>query len=73
MAPGKEAKITDDAPQAQPDRLAQLSAADVLNVVSKAAQTAARSAASNDVREGFIAFNQALIDQFGGTNAPPVC
>jgi len=52
---------------AQPDRLTQLSGADVLNIVSKAAQHASRAATGNETRDAFIAFNRSLIEQLGGS------
>lgn len=58
----------DAAPEA--DLLDQLTAKELLNIVSKAAQTVARTAASNDVREGFIAFNAALAEQFSLAKTP---
>ena len=54
------------------DRLSQLTGADVLNIVSKAAQHASRAATGNETRDAFIAFNRSLIEQLGGNSTPPI-
>lgn len=57
---------TNEALGAEADRLSQLTPQDVLNIVSKAAQAAARAAKTNDGYEVFVAFNKALVAELGG-------
>lgn len=67
-----ETTTEDAAVAAAPDALAQLSAQDVLNIVSKAAQEASRKATGNETRDAFIAFNRSLISQLGGNEQQPI-
>ena len=54
------------ATQISEDTFTQLTASQVLNIVSKAAQAAGRAASGNETRDAFIAFNRSLIEQLGG-------
>lgn len=69
-----KAENIQDSPLAEtpPDAFAQLSASDVLNMVSKAAQEASRKATGNETRDAFIAFNRSLIAQLGGNERQPI-
>lgn len=67
-----EPKTEDAIAAAAPDALAQLTGAQVLNIVSKAAQEASRKATGNETRDAFIAFNRSLIAQLGGNEQQPI-